>query len=151
MTQQDFLYCKKLLEYETARKSKALSQAEIEVSEKRIQSTTDYAHVILNTCTNQPPSGLGIKSSTVLGARESGALKSYTDFQISTASSADWVVSMVAMIPCIQVRLMPFCHIRGSLTSNGDPQSYYQIAMNLNNSSTHKGQWEIGMTPEGYC
>ena len=110
---------------------------------KRVQKNTDYANAILSTCTSQLPGGLGIESSTVLGACESDALKSYTDFQISTASSADWVVSMVAMIPCIQVCFPPFFRIHGSLTSNGDSQSYYQIAMDLKDSSTHKGQRKI--------
>ncbi|KAF9785117.1 hypothetical protein BJ322DRAFT_809347 [Thelephora terrestris] len=115
---QDFLYCKKLTEYETARKSKALNQAEVEVSEKRIKKTAGYASAVFNACTNQSPGGLGIEGSVVRGACESDALKSHTDFQISTANSNDWVVSLVAMIPCIQ--------------------SYYQIAMDLKDSSTHK-------------
>ncbi|KAF9785115.1 hypothetical protein BJ322DRAFT_809345 [Thelephora terrestris] len=115
---QDFHYSLKLITFETARACKALDSAEFDVSLKRIKGKTDYASVLLNTCVSQSPSGLGVEMSTVLGACESDALKSYTDFQISTAYSNDWVVSLVAMVPCIQ--------------------SYFQIAMDLRDSSAHK-------------
>lgn len=151
MRQQDYLYCKKLPEYEKARRCQTSDPVEIKESEERIKKASGYADVILKTCTDQPTCGLGIERSTVEGAMESSALKSYTGFQISTAESTDWVLSLVAMIPCIQVCLQPFCHIHGLLTYGGVPQSYYQIAVDLRDSSAHKGQWKFVMTSEGYC
>lgn len=44
----------------------------------------------------------------VLQATPADVLDEYTDFQIQTAETHNWVMSLVAMIPCIQVHWSMF-------------------------------------------
>ena len=87
---------------------------------QRVKDNSDYASDILQTCTDQPPNGLGIGDSIVLGTPETRALQEYTDYQISIANTTNWVLSLVAMIPCIQVCLLPF-RVHGLLTRYPSP------------------------------
>ena len=90
--------------YEADRAGKATRSADFETSTERVASDASYAKDALATCTSAPPNGLSIKDSSALQARVTEALKTYTDFQISTASTTSWVLALVAMIPCIQVQ-----------------------------------------------
>ncbi|KAF7794355.1 hypothetical protein EIP86_005489 [Pleurotus ostreatoroseus] len=116
--QQDFLYCVRLMNYEADRSSRAINSAEFDTSADRVADNAGYAKGGLVTCTAAPPEGLGIKDVNVLTAPPTKALTSYTDFQIQTATDRNWVLSLVAMVPCIQ--------------------SYYQIAVALKDNSVHK-------------
>lgn len=104
--QQDFLYCVKLMTYEAERSIKAQSSAEFATSTERVKTNADYSNVILATCTADPPVGLGIKDLEVLETRATLALMWYNQFQILCAQETDWVISLVAFVPCIQVRLL---------------------------------------------
>lgn len=115
---QDFLYCIRLMTYEADRAGKATNSEDFDTSTERVSSNAEYAKESLTTCTTPVPNGLGIKDFSVLGAYPTEALKSYTDFQISTAGVDSWVLALVAMVPCIQ--------------------SYYQLAVDLKDYSTHR-------------
>lgn len=90
--------------YEADRAGKAANSADFDTSTERVASDASYANEALAACTSAPPNGLSIKDSNALQARVTHALKTYTDFQVSTADTANWVLALVAMIPCIQVR-----------------------------------------------
>ena len=128
--------------YEAERSVKAQSSADFSVSTERVKGNADYSNDILKTCTASPPSGLGIPELTVLETRATLALSWYNQFQILVANNTNWVISLVAMIPCIQVCLLLSC-ARGFLTSSGISQSYYQIAAYLEEHSIHQGQRQI--------
>jgi hypothetical protein len=66
---------------------------------KKIECYTGYSRVLLSICTQE----LHIPDGRVLQARREWETKLYTEFTISVAESFDWVGSLVAMIPCIQV------------------------------------------------
>ena len=91
------------MNYETDRSSRAMNSADFDTSADRVADDASYAKGGLATCTITPPGGLGIKDVNVLTAPPTDALTSYTDFQIETAAEKNWVLSLVAMVPCIQV------------------------------------------------
>ncbi|KAF9785119.1 hypothetical protein BJ322DRAFT_1020710 [Thelephora terrestris] len=115
---QDFLYCVKLMTYEADRSIKALSSANFIATTQRVKDNADYSGEILKTCTDPPPTGLGIPELTVLQTRATLALLWYNQFQILCANTTNWAVSMAAMVPCIQ--------------------AYYLIGKNLKDNSAHK-------------
>ncbi|PCH36774.1 heme oxygenase-like protein [Wolfiporia cocos MD-104 SS10] len=115
---QDFLYCIKLMIFETDRSSRATTSAVFDISADRIAGDASYAKDLLQTCIQAQPEGLAIDEYKVLQASPTKAMSSYTDFQITTAQDASWVLALVAMIPCIQ--------------------SYYKIAADLKDNSKHK-------------
>ncbi len=92
--------------YDTNRASKAANTADFDTSVDKVSSGAEYAKDMLTTCTVPPPNGVGIVDSKVLQATPTEALTSYTDFQINTAINTTWVLALVAMVPCIQVRLL---------------------------------------------
>ena len=94
------------------------------------------------TLTTTQPNGLGIDPSTVLGTQLSDVLKKYIDLVNSTAEKENLVLSQVALIGGLQVRLLLLC-IHRLLTSSGIPQSYDLIAADLHINSTHRGQRKI--------
>lgn len=100
---QDFLYCIRLMNYETDRSSRATTAADFDTSADRIADDASYAKDGLAACTKAQPDGLGIKDRNVLTAPPTDALTSYTSFQIETAQKDSWVLALVAMVPCIQV------------------------------------------------
>ncbi|KAF9785120.1 hypothetical protein BJ322DRAFT_1061457 [Thelephora terrestris] len=102
--QQDFLYCVKLMTYEADRSGKALSLAKFTETTNRVKDNADYSNGILKTCTDPLPDGLAIDGLTVLQTRATLALLWYNQFQILCAQNTNWAISMVAMVPCIQVR-----------------------------------------------
>ncbi|KAI0079508.1 hypothetical protein K474DRAFT_624355 [Panus rudis PR-1116 ss-1] len=133
---QDFIYCARLVTYETDRANKATTAAQYNISAERIGKDASYANSMLITCITPSPDGLGISPDTaVLQAKIADVLESYTDYQISTANNRGWVESLVVMIPCIQ--------------------SYYQIAHDLKANSTDKDSlwyklWAVVNDDESY-
>ena len=69
----------------------------------RVGRRAGYGKDLLKTCTTAPPDGLGIQDSVVLATPATDALERYIAFLIDAANSQNWVMSLVAMIPCIQV------------------------------------------------
>jgi len=104
---QDFLYCARVMLYDTERSTKAPDEATYETLNGRIRSNATYGLAILKTCIHS----LGISESNVLQARREDATKKYVDFIVDIAERYDWIVSLLAIVPCIQ--------------------SYYQIAVNI--------------------
>ena len=101
---------------------------------KRANSAAD----LFKICTDPKPDGLGIQDSVVLGTNASPVLDEYTKFLNDVAKKENWVKSLVAMIPCVQVRSLLFC-IR-MLTSSWVSQSYSMIAETLEMELVHNGQ-----------
>ena len=75
----------------------------------RVSRRTTYGGVFLDTCTAALPNGLGIPDSVVLATPETQALSDYITLLFSAAKNQNWVMSLVAMIPCIQVSLLQSC------------------------------------------
>ena len=103
--QQDFLYVAKLPTYEAHRGLKATNTKDFGISMDRVGKRAIYAKDILKVCTTAPPNGLGIEESTVFATPETGALQQYVALLLDAADKENWVMSAVAMIPCIQVSL----------------------------------------------
>ena len=101
---------------------------------KRANSAAD----LFKVCTDPKPDGLGIQDSVVLGTSASPVLDEYTKFLNDVAKKENWVKSLVAMIPCVQVRSLLFC-IR-ILIGSGISQSYSMIAETLEMESVYNGQ-----------
>ena len=99
-----------------------------------------YAKDLLKTCTTAPPTGLGIRDFDVITTPKTKALTRYITLLVDAATMQNWVMSMVAMVPCVQVSPVPSC-TRHPLISGGISQSYYLIAEDLQKNSAHKGQW----------
>ncbi|KAI0297736.1 hypothetical protein BC826DRAFT_1001042 [Russula brevipes] len=104
---QDFLYLARVMLYDTERSTGAPDEATYEALNRRIGSNAAYSLAILKTCIHS----LGISESNVLHAKREDATKKYIDFIVDIAERYDWVVSLLAIVPCIQ--------------------SYYQIAVNI--------------------
>jgi thiaminase len=119
--QQDFLYITKLGIYEANRGLKATNTLDFETSMDRVGKRAKYAKDHLKMCTTAPPNGLGIEESTILATPETEALQQYVALLLDAADKENWVMSVVAMIPCIQVSpLSSYVHgllISGSLTT----------------------------------
>lgn len=88
----------------------------------RVAKRADYAKETLKTCIAPQPEGLGLKDSVALSTKQSDALKRYIDFFISVANTQNWAMSLVAMIPCIQVCHLIF-RIHEGLTNSRAPSS----------------------------
>jgi len=106
---QDFLFCGRVLLYHTERSLKAPNQAEYKNLTGKISSNADYSYSLLETCTGN----LGLQDTTVLQTAPAKATTDYKDFVVEVAENVnyDWVVTLVAMVPCIQ--------------------SYYQLAVDI--------------------
>jgi len=111
---QDFLYCGRLMLFDTERSTKALTEATYMTLTAQIKDDADYAGTLLTTCTRD----LAIPEASVLQTAREWETNMYTAFTINVVENFDWVVSLVSMIPCIQ--------------------SYYEIAKDLRVNSTHQ-------------
>ena len=83
--------------------AKATTASEYKYSTGEVSDDALAAQYGLAYCVDAPPDGLGLKEGDVLKASPSDALKKYTDYQIQTVKDKSWILSEVAMIPCIQV------------------------------------------------
>lgn len=62
-----------------------------------------YAQGALHLCVDPIDKGLGMNDTTVLQTEAAPVTDEYTKFQFETAREYNWVMGLVAMIPCIQV------------------------------------------------
>jgi thiaminase len=85
--------------YDTERSTKAPNEATYETLNRRISSNAAYSLEILKTCIHS----LGISESNVLQATRDEATRKYIDFIVDIAERYDWVVALLAIVPCIQV------------------------------------------------
>jgi hypothetical protein len=85
--------------FDTERSLKAPDVKTYEELTQKIESHTRYARKFLGVCTQE----LQIPERRVLQATREWATTQYTEFTLDVAESFDWVVSLVAVIPCIQV------------------------------------------------
>jgi thiaminase len=119
--QQDFLYIVHQCQYEADRGLKATNATDFGISMDKVVKRANYGKELLKTCTDAPPTGLGIADSVVLATPATTALKNYIALLIAAANEQNWVMSLVATVPCIQVSHPPFCayglFIGGSLTT----------------------------------
>ncbi|EMD35320.1 hypothetical protein CERSUDRAFT_116126 [Gelatoporia subvermispora B] len=98
-TVQDYKYCQQLLRYDAERMSKAPGPQDLMDSAQHVYNDLGYANDTMKTCTDD----LGIPAASVNAATTEGDSAAYSAFEFSVAERQDWVNSMVAMIPCIQV------------------------------------------------
>jgi thiaminase len=85
--------------FDTERSAKAPDVKTYEELTQKIESHTRYARKLLGVCTQE----LQIPERRVLQATREWATTQYTEFTIDVAKRFDWVVSLIAMIPCVQV------------------------------------------------
>ena len=111
---------------------------DFQLSRERVVKRANSAADLFKVCTDPKPDGLGIQDSVVLGTSASPVLDEYTKFLNDVAKKENWVKSLVAMIPCVQVRSLLFC-IR-ILIGSGISQSYSMIAETLKMESDYNGQ-----------
>ncbi|KAI0281884.1 hypothetical protein BC826DRAFT_1111114 [Russula brevipes] len=112
---QDFLYCARLMLYDTERSLKAPDQMEYKDLTQRISVDADYSYEMLDTCTGK----LGLKDTAVLHMPPDKAITDYIKFCTDAAEKDDWVASLVAAVPCIQ--------------------SYYYLAVAIKNAKPDEG------------
>ena len=85
--------------YDTERSTKAPDEATYETLNRRIGNNAAYSLEILRTCIHD----LGISDRSVIQARREDATRRYTEFIVDIAERYDWVVALLAIVPCIQV------------------------------------------------
>jgi len=99
---QDFQYCSRLVTYECERATRATTADEFSQSAHRISNGATYAQEALDLCIQPEDKGLGIQAIKALQAASTPALDAYTQFQFETAKDTNWVLSLVAMVACVQ-------------------------------------------------
>ncbi|KAI0298488.1 hypothetical protein BC826DRAFT_997645 [Russula brevipes] len=115
---QDYLYCGKLMLFDTERSAKAPNEANYSSLITIIKNDSDYAESLLKTCIKN----LSIPETSVFKTKREWETNMYTAFTITVARNFDWVASLVSMVPCIQ--------------------SYYEIAKDLQkNSNSTDSLW----------
>jgi thiaminase len=85
--------------YDTERSLKAPNQTEYKGLTDKIADDAHYSNGMLETCTGP----LELNGTKVLQTPLEKAIEDYAKFAVGAADTYDWVVSLVAMIPCIQV------------------------------------------------
>jgi thiaminase len=100
--------------YHTERSLKAPDQTEYKNLTGKISSNATYSVSLLETCTGK----LGLKDTTVLHTPPAKATTDYKNFVVEVAEKYDWVVSLVAMVPCIQVSTPTRTPINHSMDGN---------------------------------
>ncbi|KAG1776825.1 hypothetical protein EV702DRAFT_970850 [Suillus placidus] len=100
---QDFFYCVQLIAYNADRAAKAPNPMIYGKLTKTLNNTlTQWAPNALQTCTDADK--LNIPDTVVFGAKREEATEKYTKFISDTAEDENWVVSLLAQVPGIQVR-----------------------------------------------
>jgi hypothetical protein len=120
---------------------KAQTANDVQTMIQRVSDTAKYTDHFFKAVTAAQPQGMGISTSALLSTNLCEVLKKYIDLIIKAAEDENEVLSMVAMIVSLQVRLsLPFAH--RLLTSGAIPQSYYALASDLYKYSDHHGRWK---------
>lgn len=92
-----------LIAYNADRAAKAPNPTIYERLTKTLNNTlTQWAPNALKTCTDADK--LNIPDTVVFGAKREEATEKYTKFISDTAEDENWVVSLLAQVPGIQVR-----------------------------------------------
>jgi len=99
---QDYIYCARSISYQVDRALKTTKGTDFDTTADKAKNYCDYAKGALHLCIDAADKGLGINDAVVLRATPADVLDEYTEFQASTAEKHDWVMGLVAMIPCIQ-------------------------------------------------
>lgn len=101
--QQDFFYCVQLIAYNADRAAKAPNPTIYGKLTSTLNNTlTQWAPNALKTCTD--PDQLNIPDTAVFAANREEATEKYSKFISDTAEDQNWVVSLLAQVPGIQVR-----------------------------------------------
>jgi thiaminase len=100
--------------YHTERSLKAPSKAEYKNLTSKISSNADYSYSLLETCTVN----LKLNDTAVLNTRPAKATTDYNAFVVGVAEKYDWVVSLVAVVACIQVSTPTRTPIGHSMNGN---------------------------------
>ncbi|KAF9530648.1 hypothetical protein CPB83DRAFT_850686 [Crepidotus variabilis] len=98
---QDFFYLRRLPAYNAERSAAAQDMATYNQLADKIQRDVVYAKEFLEACTD--PTQLNIRPSSIFNTPMAPVTKEYLDFMVKHAQSTNWVVGLVALIPCIQV------------------------------------------------
>ncbi|KAG1862774.1 hypothetical protein DFJ58DRAFT_656654 [Suillus subalutaceus] len=100
---QDFFYCVQLIAYNADRAAKAPNPTIYGKLTRTLNNTlTQWAPNALQTCTDADK--LNIPDTVVFAAKREKATERYTKFISDTAEDENWVVSLLAQVPGIQVR-----------------------------------------------
>ncbi|EMD35319.1 hypothetical protein CERSUDRAFT_116124 [Gelatoporia subvermispora B] len=98
-TVQDYKYCVQLLRYDAERMSKTKEEKRLLEMADRISGDLSYVQIVKQTCTDT----LGIKEDVVNAVNPEAASTKYSELEFEAAETQDWIISLVALIPCFQV------------------------------------------------
>jgi thiaminase len=100
--QQDFFYCVQLIAYNADRAAKAPNPTVYAELTKTLNDTlSQWAPHALKVCTDADK--LNIPDTVVFAAKRDEATEMYTKFIADVAEDENWVVSLLAQVPGIQV------------------------------------------------
>jgi hypothetical protein len=100
--QQDFFYCVQLIAYNADRAAKAPNPKVYAELTKTLNNTlSQWAPNALKVCTDADK--LNIPDTVVFAAKREAATEMYTKFIADVAEDENWVVSLLAQVPGIQV------------------------------------------------
>ncbi|KAG1753565.1 uncharacterized protein EDB91DRAFT_404421 [Suillus paluster] len=147
---QDFFYCVQLIAYNADRAAKAPNPTEYAKLTETLNNTlTQWAPNALKTCTDADQ--LNIPDTAVFAARREEATEKYTKFISDTAEDENWVVSLLAQVPGIQVRMPKILcglHLRQLLTQSsrtlGSPTILKRM---LSTKTLHGTKSGLSITP----
>ncbi|KZT70044.1 hypothetical protein DAEQUDRAFT_726042 [Daedalea quercina L-15889] len=122
---QDYIYCARGIFYQTQRAMSSTSTEEFDETADKASRYCTYAQGALHLCVYPVDQGLGMNDTSVLQTKAAPVTDSYTKFQFETARDYNWVMGLVAMIPCIQ--------------------SYYALANPLYKNATDKVKRTSGL------
>ena len=112
---------------------KSITTQEFDETAVKASHYCTYAQGALHLCVDPVDKGLGMNDTTVLQTDAAPVTNEYTKFQFETAKESNWVMGLVAMIPCIQVCLLYLISfvIRSPRVAHHCTQSYYALASPL--------------------
>lgn len=100
--QQDYLYAISGITFQSKRLPNAISAKGIDSSLSTISAFCGYSKDVLTRCLAIPDTEEG----QIIKAEPTDVLKKYIENQLAAAGDNDWVMSLVAIIPCIVVSLV---------------------------------------------
>ena len=102
-TQQDYLYAVNGITFQSERLPKAISAKGTKDNLDKIADFCNYSKKALDRCLQD----LGIPERQLIGVEPTEALKKYIEAQLAAAEGNDWVMGLVAIIPCVVVSRKP--------------------------------------------